>query len=337
MHVAAAAVLWSLLGALGVLVMVVVSICIAHYSCAHPLVPVWDNNIGNSLVLYGVAMNNAFTRGRNLEAWFLPVWKGYRSPVLSFDRTVPLEGSGFVPRLGLAKEPIVNLVEFNSMPDPRHWNAVRVPLRRQIDKHWEPLGATESERAGRALVLHFRCSDVPFERHSHYELPMYRWWRAAIREAMRVGDVDCCDVMWCFSHRACGANSEAARAYFDDLLRMVRAFLAREYDISDVQHRCGASVVGDFQYLRGARAIVSGQSSFSWMAGVTGTQKRVAFMANRDRARWVPGKWPAHMVELERDLLPHAEVEDYRDWRRVVGQLEGSCGSNQNPSRRSSR
>jgi hypothetical protein len=231
-----------------------------------------------------------------------------------------LQDSGYVPGI-CPPLPVHRLWPFETWADPLFWRAVQVPLSAQVNKHLSPLAPGHREQSAGQAVLHFRCSDVPFNRNPKYGFPRYRWWQRVLRKNLPA-DVTRCTILWSFVHRKDARDQDIANLYFADLLAFLKDDVLAPLGVT-LEHRAKHSALEDFEFMRGARLLVSGGSTFSWMAGLTGSAERVVVMEhlNCDRKKHPGSDWPNSFVETASDLLPHEMVADYHDVPTVLGQL----------------
>ncbi len=279
------------------------------------VIPLAHNNCGNQLIWYATGMYEAFIRERDFQSMAMVTNNGHKSYVSHMHMSVPFVASGFREHLAKGESEMLPYCSLHYWASPSIWAALRTPLAREVERALPP---AESIAHG-AGVIHFRCSDAPFDRNPDYGLTPYRWWRQALR--LMPSDLRTCYFLFCFVHFADETNGEAAQSYAADLL----AFLRAERPHVHFVQRCGPSVEADMQLLRHARFMVSAGSTFSFTAAMTGRQERAVIMRSRkapvepDPATY--GVWPKHVVELQRDMLLHADVPDYLDVGTVLAQL----------------
>jgi hypothetical protein len=204
--------------------------------------------------------------------------------------------------------------------------------------------------SGSDVVVHFRCSDVPFSRHPSYRLLTYAWWRQALRigtvelfsahkrdlslldpsegqfAGLSVEIISCAswniendDVDGAAQREACGAYS-ASLARFLETLPAVR---------SPVQLRCG-SADEDFEAMVKAPLLIGSGSSMSTVAAHAARWPRVAVMpdtVDRSNSSVFPSK---ARLPLRKGftILPsagyrvaHESVDDYEDTSEVLDLL----------------
>jgi hypothetical protein len=163
------------------------------------------------------------------------------------------------------------------------------------------------------VVLHFRCSDVPFQRGSMYRLLCYRWYTRAL--AMVRTKVRSIAIVSCHMHQSRRQNRDSCQKYVDRLAEHVRT-LKSEAKV----HTVCASVDEDFSTMAQAPVLISSGSSMSYMAGLVSEGTTIfPSTSQKHPYRNVPEGWV--VLDSEKDVLRDNEVVDYHDVERVHAQL----------------
>ena len=163
-------------------------------------------------------------------------------------------------------------------------------------------------------VIHFRCSDVPFIRHSVYHFQKYSFFTDSLEELSQKGiDTSTVYLMFYFNH-----SNEHRQHLCQIYLNSLKSHI----------ERCGYNVIlvntmsslDDFSILFHAPAVISTCSSFSFFAG---------FFNN---GLFITEGHYSEDVQLENTScagdclrkgysLNHREVQDYDDTETVIKQL----------------
>lgn len=185
------------------------------------------------------------------------------------------------------------------------WETMRPYVHKIID---EALIKSDLKIDQKVPVIHFRCSDVPFNRIGSYHLVKYQFYKDGLKGYKEV------DLLSCHSHLSNEKNSNACKEY-------VR-LLSEELSPMKVNVKCG-HYFEDFASMFYAPLVLSTGSSMSFMAGFFGHGKFLT---------------AGHMFDGEKDNSPscticshppsinllHKEVEDYYDIPSVHKLLLGT-------------
>ena len=113
-------------------------------------------------------------------------------------------------------------------------------------------------------IIHFRCSDVPFIRHSFYHFQRYAFFTDSLKELSLLGvDLSKVYLMFSLSHDSDSKNNYAANIYIQSL----KQFLENHHYVVEIVSQ---DVASDFLSLFYAPAVISTCSSFSFTAGFFG-------------------------------------------------------------------
>ncbi|EOD40779.1 hypothetical protein EMIHUDRAFT_251046 [Emiliania huxleyi CCMP1516] len=208
----------------------------------------------------------------------------------SFLRCLPGVGSPFdTPReAAMPRVPSARLMSTNVLSGSGCCESdqqYRSLLRMQTIGAWamqralECYNRTRVPAAAQAAILHFRCSDAPFSRHTAYHFLRYSGWRLQIDRLLAAGKLqagDALHVVGCFHHEsetfweaayATRFSVEAqCRAYAEHLVR----HLANSTPLAPSLHECEHGMVDEFVAMLRAPAVLSAASSMSFVAGYFG-------------------------------------------------------------------
>ena len=208
----------------------------------------------------------------------------------SFLRCLPGVGSPFdTPReAAMPRVPSARLMSTNVLSgsgccesDQQYRSLLRMQtigawaMQRALECH----NRTRVPAAAQAAILHFRCSDAPFSRHTAYHFLRYSGWRLQIDRLLAAGKLqagDALHVVGCFHHEsetfweaayATRFSVEAqCRAYAEHLVR----HLANSTPLAPSLHECEHGMVDEFVAMLRAPAVLSAASSMSFVAGYFG-------------------------------------------------------------------
>lgn len=164
------------------------------------------------------------------------------------------------------------------------------------------------------IVVHFRCSDVPFNRHPSYEMPMYRFYRKYIDQFRKSRNFSN-EILLITndSHKKDPSTAKSIGHYQESLLK----FLRETYRDMAVAIRRDGTEESDFRSMQQSRFLIAQASSFAFCAALGGNQETAVVMMPRHMKNQPP-PLPAHIVYAESDGLDHAFVADYNDCDQVV-------------------
>ena len=186
-------------------------------------------------------------------------------------------------------------------------------------KFWEILKPYIHDIIGNALeksglkviqknpVIHFRCSDVPFNRMGSYHLVKYQFYKDGLKGQQEV------DLISCHSHLSDAKNSDTCKNYVD--------LLVKELDPIKVNVKC-QHYFEDFACMFYAPLVLSTGSSMSFMSGFFGHGKFLTAGHIFDEFKNTPD---CTICSHPRSInLMHNEVSDYYDVQSVHKLLLGT-------------
>ena len=156
-------------------------------------------------------------------------------------------------------------------------------------------------------VLHFRCSDGPFNRLGGYHFGKYQFFKDSLKGYKTV------DIISCHTHQSSEENKVACKKYVDYLVGEL------ESEGLEVNVLC-EHYFEDFSRMFYAPLVISHGSSMSFMAGYFGHGKLLTTGHIWDEfAEFTECKICSHPRSAQ---LLHDEVADYYDVERVHQQLK---------------
>jgi len=132
------------------------------------------------------------------------------------------------------------------------WAKMKPYIHKILDETLEKSGLKMEQKVP---VIHFRCSDVPFNRNPDYQLLKYDFYKNALKGHKEV------DIIYCNKHFAGPSEQKACDEYF--------GYLKNELAPIKVNLVCG-SINEDFARMFYAPMCISSGSSMSFFAGYFG-------------------------------------------------------------------
>ena len=278
--------------------------------------------IGNYLSCYFYNMGLAFSRGKNYETTAVsmesPSFAKYLPTKVPLDRDVQsalLHAE--ITSQSLSEE--LNQIDghCNSAwdvltKDREMFWIIMKPLANRILK--EALEKSELKRIVNSPVIHYRCSDVPMDRHNYYHFQKYEYFKKALTNIREnTGSTNKkVYIFYCNTHN----NDENKQRTCDDYSTSLVSYLENLGYTAIV--KCG-KIDEDFATLFYAPAVIGTGGSFSFMAGFLSDGIFFSSMYDESRERELKDSdgWL-----LTGYTLKHAEVADYYDTQTVIKSLQ---------------
>lgn len=182
------------------------------------------------------------------------------------------------------------------------WDTMKPYIHKTLDETLEKSGLFMNQKNP---IIHFRCSDVPFNRHSWYHLAKWDFYRKALNGHSEV------DVLMCPIVGATEDNKKACHQYIE--------FLKKELSPVKVNVSCG-HFLEDFARMFYGPLVISPGSSMSFMSGYFGHGKLVTTghfeEGSSDTCKICEGD--------KSSVLLHSDVPDYHDVENVNKMLKGN-------------
>lgn len=191
----------------------------------------------------------------------------------------------------------------------RYWSTLRIFMQRLYAENLQQMQVDSP-------VVHFRCSDSPFNKHNEYHIPKES---SVVWMAKQVKDrgYNKVTMLSCNSHRSLDQNScQKYSAYY--------AKIFTDAGIK-VETQCN-SILSDFTMMvRSPLLVALNASSFSFMAGVA---KEPHNFISCNMGKEIKGKYYLQtdvdwILDPQAPLL-HADVNDYNDSAAVIAKLHDS-------------
>lgn len=188
------------------------------------------------------------------------------------------------------------------------WDTMKPHIHTIIDKALKESGLHIQQNIP---ILHFRCSDAPFNKLGSYHFAKYKFYKDALEGYKEV------DIFSCNTHAAVGTSDEKNQIACDKYVN----YLIKELEAKDIKVNlnCG-NYFEDFAKMFYAPLVISPGSSMSFMAGYFGHGELITSGHVFDEFAGGPDcKICSHPRNID---LMHSEVEDYYDTEKVHNQLK---------------
>ena len=149
-------------------------------------------------------------------------------------------------------------------------------------------------------IIHFRCADAPFIKHKHYYLQKYKYFKSALDS---LPDYDKIIILSCTNHKSIEPDKKSCERYIELLIEYLNEY--------NPIVKCGTNV-DDFISMFYAPAVVSTQSSYSFMSGFFGNGKYIQpnFMEDNIECSDCTSEYKGYNI-------PHNIITDYHDINEV--------------------
>src|SRR5437868_6359740 len=278
-----------------------------------------SNNLGNLLLYYFAGLAKAWQRGEQFVwQWFNRTGKPMHPLLAQLPSSLPLNPEMQTKLRGI---PINMAYVVTEWERPTGWLYVmQAPIREIMLESLAKLGHTIQNQDSNPIVIHFRCSDIPYNRHPSYMWQKYSWYHQILdtikfHEEVWVYDtfsgppepkpkVRHIILLSCSTHLSCSRNQQACSDYTADF----KAYL-EELGYT-VEVRCG-SINEDLATMLQASTFIGAISSLSTMAAVA--RQGQSYIPHPPRCRKDWHAWEPHIYYTPGGRLDHAQVKDYYD------------------------
>lgn len=164
-------------------------------------------------------------------------------------------------------------------------------------------------------VIHFRCSDVPFQRHPDYHLVKYNFYKKALEDINSKTSLNYSKVRILYSngHLADEKNAKACDVYANTLKKYLEDL---NYEVNIVAN----SDIDDFANLFYAPAVIATVSSYSFMSGFFGDGIYIS-VENLSEDQEKSDCDACSELMYSGFHLKHKEVDDYYNTDNVISML----------------
>lgn len=282
-----------------------------------PLHSFHKNAIGNQLMQYYHALLNNSLNGTKVEKdRFL--LKNSSSEILAFYQHLPDRVDFAENEIKILKSFPVEVWKIEWPWSSAEWGELASPyyllyleILGNICKKTIP---SALEKAGykkevKYPVIHYRLGDVPFTRSYGHHLCKYSFFTWALNKVCLMHD-NTVIVVASFSHNANEQRLIASEKYLSSLLNFL---MKNDYKVVHNKN----SIMDDFSLLVFAPALISGTSSFAFMAGLANKNVFISSLIGSE----VNGKYLANSKcdwMCQEPPLLHSQVADYFDIEQVI-------------------
>ena len=165
------------------------------------------------------------------------------------------------------------------------------------------------------IIIHFRCADVPFNRHNSYEFAKYRFYTDIIQAELAAGTAQRVVIIYNNQHLSNPTFRQWGNAYVEALRVHIVEVCQTEVCVES------GTILEDFQRFRCAQVLISGASSMSFMAAMVNHHKAHIMESAPRYLNALSTTYPEHVTEHPRDVLSHELVADYGDINTVCSLL----------------
>lgn len=266
----------------------------------------WVNAIGNILTSYFYLMGKAWSKGERFKSDWIHGFVNdfYKNLPREIDPPIDSKIPDFDNSARGGFETVSAWV-VDSDQAKAFWDAMKPHIHKILDDALKKSNLVIDQKIP---VLHFRCSDGPFNRLGGYHLAKYRFYKDSLKGQKEV------DVLACHEHNSTDKNKVACKQYVDYLKKEL------ENEGIKVNIKCG-HYFEDFSRMFYAPLVISHGSSMSFAAGYFGRGTLVTSGHVYDEYANTPD---CKICSHPRDVnLMHSEVKDYHDVDTVHEQLKG--------------
>lgn len=275
-------------------------------------IPYWEENngdIGNYLSVYCIHIASAFLQKRDFKFTYID------KPFL---KHLPLYIKFNQDIYDKLKEEDFTYIKFNLFFKQAYWHVlnnrrekfwlIMKPLMNQIID--DTLKKSGLYKKVQYPVIHFRCSDIPFIRHSQYKLQKYTFYKDSLDEIKKQSGINYNTVILLTStvHRSNIKNKEACEIYLQSLKNYIESI---GYNVI-IQSK---SKEEDFATLFYAPVVISPGSSFSFMSGFF--NNGIFISEGHESMCTNCGKWLVSGYSID-----HNKVNNYYDTSNVITLLK---------------
>ncbi len=168
------------------------------------------------------------------------------------------------------------------------------------------------------VIIHYRCSDAPFNHSIHYEMVKYSWYLEALNIAKNHVDINQITILACYQHKSNVCEANICDIYAHDLMDYLSERVKAEIKIG-----CG-SVEDDFLAMAHADCLISPSSSLSFMAGYGSDNIFIHGVDSKFICDYgVKKGYRDGMIPLCSDpyIIPHGNIDYIRDHEDVIQKL----------------
>ena len=274
-----------------------------------------DLNIGNYLVVYFYLIGKSFLQDKD----FYYKHKNYKfvndlPSYIPLNKTIQnqLIENNFTLAELIEEEKRIILVGMWTIVNKRReqfWTIMKPLINEILDNAFKK---NNLKKTINVPVIHFRCSDTPFNRNGYYFFQKYRFFKDSLDEIKDLTHINYKKVklLSCNFHKSNDKNSETCNVYANSLKEYL------ENIGYEVEIQCDSNI-DDFATIFYAPAIISTCSSFSFIGGFFSNGIFISeghYNCNKKNGKCEDcGTWLKQNYSID-----HHDVEDYYDTANVI-------------------
>jgi hypothetical protein len=278
-----------------------------------------DLNIGNYLVVYFYLMCKTFLQGKD----FYYKHKNYKfindlPSYIPLNKTIQNEliKNNFTLEELIIEEKRIILVGMWTILNKRReqlWLIMKPLINEILDNAFKK---NNLKKEINVPVIHFRCSDTPFNRNEYYFFQKYKFFKDSLDDIKEMTKVNYKKVklLSCNFHKSNDKNSKTCNVYASSLKEYLEN-IGYEIDI-----QCDSNI-DDLATIFYAPAIISTSSSFSFIGGFFSNGIFISeghYNCSKKNEKCNDcGKWLKKNYSID-----HIDVEDYYDTSNVIKLLQ---------------
>ena len=154
-------------------------------------------------------------------------------------------------------------------------------------------------------VIHFRCSDIPFNRHKFYHLLKYEWYKKAINMCLKKQKINEIIILNCNTNYTRDSNNLCLK-WGKDLGNYLYKYFKISYKIlcNDVNE--------DFIIMKNSKCLISSGSSLSFFAGLSSKNLFIYPSTGTDYKIEKCHIMRNNSICIPKLFIKHNEVSDYK-------------------------
>lgn len=195
------------------------------------------------------------------------------------------------------------------------WMCMKPLINKLLDNAFIETGLTERVDCP---IIHFRCSDVPFQRHPSYHIDRYEFYKKALERINEKLDIQYKKVKILYNNYH--LSDDKKRIMCDVYCNQLKNYLNKiGYEVEIYSN----SDIDDFSNLFYAPAVISGVSSYSFMSGFFGN----GIFITSEHLEEQEAKLDCNLCDewmFKGYQIKHNTVHDYFDITELIPLLERS-------------
>ena len=171
------------------------------------------------------------------------------------------------------------------------------------------------QNVSNTIIIHFRCSDIPFNKHKSYHLPTINNLQFMINQIKNSNELF--ELTTCYDHAATDQSKSACKKYVEFYTKNIQSLLGKKLKIIT----CEDTMITFIKMVYCKKLVSLNSSSFSFMAGISKDPKDyISNNLGKEIKNFIPqheGDW---IYDKECPLL-HNLVDSYYDVENVIKML----------------